>query len=153
MRHYPNSASATAKFAPDPSSTPFSSQEQQEIYQEEMENSNDLTTPGGIREYLDSAMYIEQATKEMEKPQITEGEVQRYVTKTKNKTAPGPDGIKNELYKALIMSTEGLKALTRCMEEELKVARKPSSWKSSVTKMIPKQKNPYSKAAEAYSAH
>ena len=56
----------------------------------------------------------------------------------KNESALGPDGLKAEMYKALIKTTKRLQTLTRRMKTELRASSEPSSWESSKTKMIPK---------------
>ena len=73
---------------------------------------------------------------------FTEKEVYNKIKKSKNKKAPGPDGIQNEVYKALIETEEGLETITKCLNNELTSNIKPISWKSSNTIMIPKNKKP-----------
>ena len=60
----------------------------------------------------------------------------------KGKTAPGPDGLKSEIYKALVNEPKTLELLTNCFQNELDNRRKPEEWKRSHTKMIPKVKKP-----------
>ena len=45
----------------------------------------------------------------------------------KSKTAPGPDGLKYEFYKALVKTEVGLQAITRWVKTELTSQKKPTS--------------------------
>ena len=116
--------------------------EKQDSYEQTLAQSQSEALPRHLIEHMDMAMYIEPTMGIMEKPEVTVGQVQRHVAKMKDKSAPGPDGLKNELYKALIKTPEGAQTLTRCINTELTKTSKPESWKTSVTKMIPKQTKP-----------
>ena len=74
----------------------------------------------------------------MQPTEIYTDDVRKAVSALKNKTAPGPEQLKPELYKALVSTAEGLDTLTRCLQQELKNTEKPDSWKTSKTKMVPK---------------
>ena len=76
---------------------------------------------------------------------IEEEDVIRAVKKMKNKTAPGPDGLKTELYKAIAKTGVGLTALTRCINNAIETKENPPSWKTSKTKMVPKKAKPMAK--------
>ena len=81
----------------------------------------------------------------MKKPEINTRQVELSVRTMKNMSATGPDGLKPEMYEALVKTTEGLQTLTRCMITKLTASSNPSSWKSSRTKMIPKVSKPTAK--------
>ena len=60
----------------------------------------------------------------------------------KPKKAAGPDGIKSELYKALMRDKVTLEALNKCMKETIEEREIPQGWKTSRTAMIPKKVKP-----------
>ena len=62
--------------------------------------------------------------------------------KSKNRNAPVPDGLQNEVHKALIETKQGLKTITSSLNNELEIQDEPASCKSSNTIMIPKNKKP-----------
>ena len=119
--------------------------EKQRSYRQELESTQNRDFPASIAEHMDMAFYIEPKIEPMEKPEVTDGEVQLYVKSMKNQTAPGPDGLKNELYKSLAQTKVGLNTLTVCMRSELNDCEKPSTWNTSITKMIPKVAKPTAK--------
>ena len=83
-------------------------------------------------------LHIDNDIEPMETPEIYDFHIQGYIKAMKAKTVPRPDGLKNEFYKALTKTEEGLQAVTRCMNAEITKQSKLLSWKCSVTKMIPK---------------
>ena len=116
-------------------------------YEERMQNEvrQGPLFPRHLRELMDMALPPRREIATMEPTGIDMEDVKRGVMKMKNRTAPGPDQLKPELYKALITTEKGLETLTRCMQQELNATSKPESWKTSKTKMIPKSKKPMAK--------
>ena len=78
----------------------------------------------------------------MDTPAIEQIDVEQCIKVMKSKSAPGPDGLKVEMYKALVKEPRCLEALTNCFQNELDNQEKPDEWKSSRTKMIPKVQKP-----------
>ena len=101
--------------------------------------------PSHLRELMDMALPHRQGMSRMAPIQINSEDVKKAVSAMKNKTAPGPDKLKPELYKALVSTATGLEALTECLQIELENNTKPESWKTSKTKMIPKTRKPTAK--------
>ena len=62
--------------------------------------------------------------------------------KIKNGKAPGPDEIKPETYKHLLKKQHMINLLTKTINNILETNIVPNSWKTSNTKLIPKNKNP-----------
>ena len=73
---------------------------------------------------------------------ITEQEVKRHLDKLKNKKAPGPDGLKSELYKIMADSNIFIKDLTVNRNKIIREADVPNDWKRSNTILIPKNSKP-----------
>ena len=69
-------------------------------------------------------------------------DIRKQIDKSKNKKASGPDGVKNEIYKAMAKSDICMNVLEKTFNNELTIQQKPQSWKNSVTTMIPKMKRP-----------
>ena len=101
--------------------------------------------PRHMRELMDMALPTRQGPAGMTPAQIDSTDVMDAVKAMRNKSAPGPDKLKPELYKALVSTRLGLDTLTRCLQQELDDNTKPESWKTSKTKMIPKTKKPTAK--------
>ncbi|XP_064090860.1 uncharacterized protein LOC135204641 [Macrobrachium nipponense] len=78
-------------------------------------------------------------------PLITEEKVIACLSKLKAKKAAGPDGIKPELYQALMKNETSIEVLVRCYNKELEIKEEPESWKKSRTKMIEKKRKPRAK--------
>ncbi|XP_064090773.1 uncharacterized protein LOC135204540 [Macrobrachium nipponense] len=73
------------------------------------------------------------------------GKVIACLSKLKAKEAADPDGIKPELYKALMKSKTCIEVLVRCYNKELEIKEKPESWKKSRAKMTEKKRKPKAK--------
>lgn len=119
-------------------------EEHQKDYKRAIEQENKIEQGYAkiLREHVDMAFHIDNVIDAMEEPVIAVEEVKALVAGLKLRTAPGPDGLKNELYRELAKSTKGLQVLTRCMRTEIGLFHKPESWKSSITIMIPKKRKP-----------
>ena len=118
-----------------------------EDYEESLNSSahEEIQYPKHLRELMDMALPSQQGLSKMSPAHISTDDVVAAVAGMKNRTSPGPDRLKPELYKALVETTEGLDALTRCIQHELDAEDKPESWKKSKTKMIPKSTKPTAK--------
>ena len=73
---------------------------------------------------------------------INEEKVENVLKKLKNKKAPGPDGLKNEMYKKLSDDKLTINTLTECYKKLIEGSSIPTEWKKSVTIMIPKMRKP-----------
>ena len=105
--------------------------------EEEMKSNRKL-----LNEHMDMAFAHTETVAPMNTPMINEENVMKCVKQMKNKTAPGPDGLKAEFYKALVKTENGLSTLTKCMQRALEEEGKVETWKVSHTKMIPKKAKP-----------
>lgn len=76
------------------------------------------------------------------KIEITEEQVENKLKNLRNKKSPGPDTLKNELYRKLKNDKITLSTLTDCYRVIVEGQSPPADWKQSVTVMIPKQKKP-----------
>ena len=101
--------------------------------------------PSHLRDLMDMALPHRQGMSRMAPIQINSEDVKKAVSAMKNKTAPCPDKLKPELYKALVSTATGLEALTKCLQIELENNTKTESWKTSLMKMIPKTRKPTAK--------
>ena len=77
-----------------------------------------------------------------ERREITKDEVIIVLKGLKKGKSPGPDGIKGELYSALLESKTCIEVLTKCLENELQRESKPVQWKISKTVLIKKKTKP-----------
>ena len=105
-----------------------------EDYEESLNSSaqEEIQYPKHLRELMDMALPSQQGLSKMSPAHISTDDVVAAVAGMKNRTSPGPDRLKPELYKALVETTEGLDALTRCIQHELDAEDKPESWKKSI---------------------
>ena len=97
------------------------------------------------REHFDMVMKTENEIAEMEECIFKEEEVKEVLNKLKNKKAPGPDGLKGELYKIIGNSKKCLEIITKCLNNELKRTDKPNEWKISKTILLEKKRKPTAK--------
>ena len=84
-------------------------------YLETVNSNPEGTFPIELIEHLDMAFHIDSNVIPMETPEINTRLVELKVKCMKNRSAPGPDGLKPEMYKALVKTPEGFQTLTRCM--------------------------------------
>ena len=125
--------------------------ESKEQYEQDLANQQEelefhgCSFPRELREHLDMIGHMERPPSRMIEPYISTGIVSKCVQSLKNKTSAGPDEIKPELYKAMLLNETCLQTMTQCFQEELKKDSKPASWKTSRTKMIPKVSKPMAK--------
>ena len=87
-------------------------------------------------------MKVEKTTKSMGEVEVTMEELINQMKALKTGKAPGPDGLKPSIYKALIKSDKFLKCLRNSLNEILNVGQVPDSWKLSNTILIPKVNRP-----------
>lgn len=121
--------------------------EEKEEYNRKLERERSIVIQDSIfayilREHLDAVDEVEHQIRPMEKPDISVEKVERRVKKLKNKKAAGPDGLKAEIYKAMIGERNMLVKLTECFRNELEEEEKPEEWKRSKTKMLEKTRKP-----------
>ena len=83
--------------------------------------------------------YREMAIMKMD---IQPEDVEQVLKGLKNRKAPGPDGLKNELYKKLKDDRFILNTLTECFNDIVETGNAPEEWKNSRTVMIPKTSKP-----------
>ena len=96
-------------------------------------------------DHIDMVLHIENTIEPMENPDIDSNSVKQLLKGLKTRTAPGPDGLRNELYKQLANIPEGTDAIKACIKGELSSSNKPETWKRSLTKLIPKNSKPTAK--------
>ena len=104
-----------------------------------------ITYPPVLREHMDMALNAKKKIKNMKEIKIEEADVVQCIRKLRPKSSAGPDELKPEFYKALANSKTCLEKLTLCYQEELKRNDKPTEWKISRTRMIPKTTKPSAK--------
>ena len=108
--------------------------EAQKMYYEEIKEVSKQAFPKQLVEHIDMALHLDSNIVPMDKPEISDKQTALYIKGMKNHSASGPDELKNEMYKAIARTTDGMKVLTRCMMTELSTNSKPSSWMCSKTK-------------------
>ena len=78
----------------------------------------------------------------MEPCQISEGDVKTQLKAIKKGKAPGPDEIKNELFKFLLEDRYFISKLAELLNEILEIGEVPESWLWSITNLIDKLRKP-----------
>ena len=105
---------------------------EQEI--EWLDNSRNITMEGVSRDG--------RGVSPMKKVKISQEMVEKQIEKMKKNKAPGPDGIKNEIYKFLIKDTTILSKITQLYNKILENGQIPKTWKESKTVLILKKSKP-----------
>ena len=105
----------------------------------------DIQYPQEIREHMDMTIMTFPIREKMKDVDITVDKVRKVVSNIKCGKAPGPDGIKGELYKDLAGNKTCLETLTKCFREEIEREEKPEEWKISKTKLLKKKNKPTAK--------
>ena len=95
-----------------------------------------------ISEHFDAAMRVERRASNMEDPRITNDEIIKQIKTLKKGKAPGPDKIKQELYKHLLGNRKIIDALCKGFNKILDEGNIPKNWEISITKLIPKVSKP-----------
>ena len=102
-----------------------------------------LNIPVILREHIDAAVaVVTQQCQPMNDETVTEEEIKTHLNKLKKKKAPGPDGLKSELYKIMSESSIFVKQITENMNKIIKDSDIPNDWKKSNTILIPKKSKP-----------
>ncbi len=129
-------------------------EQQQEDIQEKMKehlrieengNQTDWRVNPILREHLDVVIQCEKvAVQPMGDAdiQITSQEIKRQLQKTRNKKAPGPDGIKPELFKLLYDSNIYIEHLRKSFNKIIEEEEINENWKTSNTTLIQKKSKP-----------
>ena len=84
---------------------------------------------GGVRWWMEDVLF-------------QEGDLERRLNKLKNGKAPGPDGVKGEMYKEMGRSKVCLKGMTGVYNGVLEDGEIGDGWKRSRTVMVPKVRKP-----------
>ena len=104
-----------------------------------------ISFPYQIQEHMDYALQIPleaQYVVPMRPPKIEIKELKDQIQKMKNKKAPGRNKVQVELYKEVIKDNTSLGKITKGINNTVQEDIIPNSWKSSITKLIPKNKKP-----------
>jgi len=96
-----------------------------------------------IREHIDMVMSVEETISPMNSDTIQPNDIVAQIRRMKTGKSPGPDGLKAEIYKELMLSPKYILTLTRAMNLQLlNNSRVPEKWKKSKTVMIKKKSKP-----------
>ena len=98
--------------------------------------------PDNLAEHFDAATQVNRSIKNMDYLPITIDEVKIQLKKLKNGKSPGPDTIRPEMYKYLLENKKVLETLTKTMNYITESGNIPLEWKTSTTKLIPKNEKP-----------
>jgi len=117
----------------------FEVNEENEIRKEEIKINIDEKT----REHFDMVFNISNKIHPMVDTQVTAEDIRKQIKKMKTGKAPGPNGLKAELYKELVKSDKYLTSLADAMNEQLQNdGNIPEDWKKSKTVMKKKKPKP-----------
>ena len=103
----------------------------------------EYTFPFQLQEHIDYFIQIppeNQYIMPMRSPKITAKEAKMQISKMKNKKSPGQNGVQAELYKTAVQNNECLGKITMALNNTVQKKMIPESWKSSITKLVPKIK-------------
>ena len=99
--------------------------------------------PRVMREHIDAvAQVLTKNIIPMEKVVITEEDIRNQLKKLKEGKAPGPDGLKPELFRLMSKSEICIKALKTSYNSIIESGRENPEWDKSKTTLVPKVKNP-----------
>ena len=84
----------------------------------------------------------------MKKVNITLENIENQLKKLKINKAPGPDGIKPELYKNMVNSNTCKRALKQSYGKILESGKKSENWETSKTVLTPKTKKTHCKRSK-----
>ena len=105
----------------------------------------DIELPSGVAEHYEYAMRVDRKINNMKYTPITTTDIKKQINKLRSGKAPGPDGLKPELYKYLQEDEQFLTIMKDIMNQIVSSGHIPSNWSLSNTKLIPKNKNPKAK--------
>ena len=112
-------------------------------YQEEIERTEQNDSQEQLKEHMDMIARMPQnEIRRMESSLFGIEELKSTLKRMKGGTAAGPDGLKPEMYKAILKSDKCLRTLHKCMNKTLTEKNIPQEWKKSRTRMLPKKKKP-----------
>ena len=127
-------------------------------YKEKMENDKNKTKitlnidgieieiQRDLREHYDTVAKLNlKNIKPMKETIITKEDIKKQLKRLKEGKAPGPDGIKPEIYKALVDSDIGINALQQSYKKIIDNGEKSRKWNKSKTTLTPKIKKPTAK--------
>ena len=106
---------------------------------------NYVSIPASLVEHFDMVGRVQDPYSKisrMEKIEISESEVKMCLVELKLGKQPGPDGMKNEIYKWLESSQNCIWMLTSCFNKIITSKKYPNDWKISKTVLIPKNNKP-----------
>ena len=109
------------------------------------DKTEEMMIPQILAEHYTMEYRIEQPINTMERVKITEKELREEIKSLKKKKACGPDGVKNEVLIAMGESKICREVLLKCLNNVLSNKKIPASWKTSITKTIPKKSKPTAK--------
>ena len=106
----------------------------------------DCIFPTILREHFDMALDADdEPVTAMINQKIEKGDVVRQLKSTKNGKAPGPNGLRPDLYTAMLRNDSCLSTLTMCLNKVLLEGVIPHDWRNSNTKLIQKKVKPTSR--------
>lgn len=82
----------------------------------------------GTEEHTDMKIHNQTIHKNTYDITITESDITEQLRKTKNKNAPGPNGIKVDLYKILIVCDIAIHNLAQCLNKVLNSEYTQAGW-------------------------
>ena len=92
----------------------------EELMEQPVFKIGEVTNPVVIREHMDALIEIENYIHPMSQPLVDTNKVKNIIKKMKNKKSAVPDGLKVDLYKALMNSEVCMNTLVTCLKKKKK---------------------------------
>ena len=96
-----------------------------------------------LRDHIDSSIkVVSSSIQAMKKPYINKSDVITQIKQMKDGKAPGPDGVKAEVYKILLEDDDLIETISVSLNKCLETTNIPNNWKTSNTILIEKKNKP-----------